>query len=71
MTIDLKWGLPFVMPFVLYLWLRALWWFAGAEWDADFAAFFCTLLGAIVGVAIVGILTLDDKKWLVRIGGKE
>ncbi len=71
MTIDLKWGLPFVLPFVILLLVRALFIVAGAEWsDPLAAAMLSTLIGVLVGFMIFDTMRDDGVEWNVTIGGK-
>ena len=72
MTIDLKWGLPFVFPFLIMALVRGLSWAAGLEWTQDdgYEAFGVSLsFGGFVGVFAVVWMHLSNTKWLVRLWG--
>lgn len=50
MWIDLKYALPFAMPFVFLVLLRALYWLAAAEWsEPGLAAIVSLFAGQFVG----------------------
>jgi len=71
MTIDLKWGLPLVMPFVMLLTIRLLALVAGMEWTDNAAAgavVFAFALGLPVGGFVAGMMEDEGVKWNVRIG---
>lgn len=71
MTIDLKWGLPIVLPFVWVLLARVLCLVASLNWT-DSIAYFVLLLYIVVGLpfSIFTPLTLQDNgvKWNMTIG---
>lgn len=72
MKIDLKWGLPFVMPFVLLMMVRLVWVAAGAEWSDPEGAAFCTIVsGFVVGVCAAGFMHDEGVHWTVRIGPRK
>lgn len=74
MTIDLKWGLPFVLPFVLLLMARGLFWVAGVRWDlvhAGHAAVFCGCFGVLFGAILMEKMHREGAKWNITIGGRE
>jgi ABC-type uncharacterized transport system permease subunit len=66
--IDLKWFLPFVLPFAFLSTVKALWWVAGAEIvDPSLLAGICLVLGLTVGWLAAGIMTIEGIKWNVKI----
>lgn len=71
MKIDLKWGLPFVGPFILGFMGRLFSWAVGVEWvpSPDFVGF-CLLFGIVGGFAIALMMDLVEVRWNVRIGRK-
>lgn len=71
MTVDLKWCLPVVVPFVMAAVMRGMLWIMGAPMSLDFAML-VALLGGFFGM-LVGFLTavsMSDRGicWTVRIG---
>lgn len=72
MTIDLKWFLPFVIPFMLLLPSRLLWFVAGAEWNTpEKVAAVCLVLGSIIGLLAVFIMEHDKVYWRWTLFNKE
>ena len=72
MTIDLKWALPFVLPFCIGFTVRLLAFALGAEISAEGAGilvFMSALMGFLVGVGAIAVLAIEEVKWEVRIGG--
>lgn len=68
MIIDLKYGLPVVMPFILLGIARLLWLMAGAEWsNPTLAAGMCIIMGVPFGSVIVISLIMDDIKWRIKL----
>ena len=70
MKIDLKWFLPFVIPFAFLGWARAFWWMVGANWNADFAAFICVFAGLWGGGFALGYMHIEGIRWTITIGRK-
>jgi hypothetical protein len=68
MKIDLKWGLPFAMPFVTVAMIKAIFWFAGAAIDPEVVAVVGLVLGMFGGVGAVLILADLGDIWPVKIG---
>ena len=72
MTIDLKWGLPFVLPPVILGLFRAMWWLAGAAWSdpgiAGPAAVMSLFVGVAVGISIAIVMEVEGRAWRIRIG---
>ena len=69
MTVDLKWALPVVMPFVVLGLFRLMWWAAGAPWsEPSTAAFLSIQIGAIMGGLIAGLN--QEMHWNVTVGRK-
>lgn len=70
MTIDLKWALPFVLPFLLLLMTRLLAVVAGAPWTpegATVAVVLCMALGVIIGGFIAGCMQDYGVKWQIHL----
>lgn len=73
MTIDLKWALPFALPFTVLFMIRALFFCAGTEWTLEYAhgaVGVSGLLGFIGGLAAVVILAGEGVSWPFHIGRK-
>jgi hypothetical protein len=73
MTIDLKYGLPFVMPFLFVGLYRATLWVAGGVLEAETSeviAFMGVFFGPMLGVGIIMAMEEGGVKWLMRIGRK-
>lgn len=71
MQIDLKWGLPFVLPFVSVMLFRAVGWVAGTVWTpeaAGISAVAAILCGVPIGLIAAMVMNTDGIKWLVRVG---
>ena len=72
MTIDLKWFLPFILPFALLVTAKALWWVAGAEIkNPSSLAGTCLVLGLAAGGFIASVMDAEGAKWNVKIGRKK
>lgn len=72
MSLDLKFLIIPVMPFVFLGFLRLMWFAAGAEWvDRAFAAVISTFLGLFLGFIIVTAMENAHVKWTLRLGSKE
>jgi glycopeptide antibiotics resistance protein len=60
-NLDLKWLLPFVLPFLILFTVRLLVWAAGLSWDAKFAGVTVLLAATIGGVIGIGVVaTMHD-----------
>jgi uncharacterized membrane protein AbrB (regulator of aidB expression) len=73
MTIDLKWALPFVLPFAVLFTIRALFFCAGVAWTLEYAhgvIGVSVLLGFISGGVAAIIMDTEGVYWLLRIGRK-
>lgn len=73
MTIDLKWALPFVMPFAVVALIRAVCWFAGVSADdcvPAAVAFLGVLFGSLGGLVIAAFMADDGIEWNIHVGGK-
>jgi hypothetical protein len=64
--IDLKWLLPFALPFALVAMARVLFWAAGAgpwdEFQADTIAVLSMIAGFVVGGCAAVALAIEEKK---------
>lgn len=67
MTFDLKYALPFVMPFVFLALIRGVCWVAAAEWSEPGIAVVLSLLaGQFVGWIAVAIMWNDGVSFVIR-----
>ena len=69
MTIDIRFILPFVIPFCLLWFAKGFFWVAGVEVDAEKLALICLFGGVWLGSFFS--LDPDDKKWKFKIGGQK
>lgn len=70
MTIDLKWALPFVLPFAILLTSRLLFFVAGAEWDGAAGAALSGVVGAFAGLQFAADMQERGARWNITIGGR-
>ena len=67
MTFDLKYGLPFALPFFFLALIRVLFWAASSEWSEPGAAAVASfVIGQVVGWIVVGIMADRGTTWAVR-----
>ena len=74
MTIDLKWLLPFGMPFVLLMFFRLMWLAASGIWEVSYeAAQLLAAVSSVLGFTAGGFAAtgMDSDNWTVKIWGKK
>lgn len=68
--IDLKWLLPFVLPFVIIGTIRAFVWFAGFGWGQTegyaIISFLAFIVGFVGGAVLVGQMVIEEKRLTLR-----
>jgi len=68
MTIDLKYTLPFALPFVFLALFRVLAWAAGAQWsEPTIAVVWAVLFGQAVGWVFIFNMNDNGKSWEISI----
>lgn len=70
MTIDMKWGIPLVLPFMFLMMTRLLFWMAGAAWAPEVAVVFSIFFGFVLGIVVACAMFGEGVGWHLRVGGK-
>ena len=70
MTFDLKWLLPFTVPFFITGIYRLLALVTGVAYSPDFAILVSTIFGLLLGGAVAVLLFETPAIWPVRISKK-
>lgn len=67
MKIDIKWALPFIMPFALLLVIKLLWWVAGADLNHGVAALVSMVFGVLSGLIIAIVMSIEGINLNIRV----